>query len=339
MNNVVITGSYPPDVCGIGDYVHCLMNTVEASGWKLFYKKKWSIYMLIPYIVELLSLKPNKIFLQYPAQGYGWSIVPHLLCLFFSCFTNISFIPVLHEYSELRPKSKFVLNIVIFSTKKMVVTNIFEKNAILLKNIRLNNCITVIKIFSNIESSKNRRTFLSRYYDIIYFGQIRPNKGLEMFISEIIKYKAINSPARVAIIGAYPQNYQYYLDNIIKIAGQNNIKMIINHPSAEIAELLNNSKILFLPFPDGCSERRGSYLSGLKNGCVVVTTKGKYTTNEMLKTAFFVSEEDAACSIFNNILFFMDEDNYLHYVNNVNLFLQKEMPHSWNEIATEYNRI
>jgi glycosyltransferase involved in cell wall biosynthesis len=338
MRNVIITGSYPPDVCGVGDYVNNLINTSEASEWIPFYRKNWSIYKLIPYILDLVSLKPQKIFLQYPTRGYGWSLVPHFLCAFFSCFTKIRFIPILHEYSELTLKARFALNvIVLFTTKELVVTNVFEKNAILTRNKKFSNSIYIIKIFPNIGKSRGERG-MSRYYDIVYFGQIHPNRGIEYFLSEVIKYKA-KRHINVAIIGAYSLQYKAYFDNIVKLAKKNDIILIINRPASEISELLNNSKILFLPFPDGCSERRATYLSGLKNGCIIITTKGNYVTKEMLKTAFFISEEKPVDVLFDDILVSMTEDDYLEYQNNVISFLEKEIPHSWNEIAEAYNRI
>jgi hypothetical protein len=169
MKTVIITGSFPPDKCGVGDYVSCLISTVEAADWNLFYKKSWKLFNFFPYVKELLLLKPDKIILQYPTILYGWSLLPHFLCFFFSCFTNIHFVPMLHEYCELSSKAKLAMNIIIHSAKDIIVSNSFDKEAILERNNRLNNHIHIIKLFSNIKpaNKKNHLVYVILMWSIL----------------------------------------------------------------------------------------------------------------------------------------------------------------------------
>jgi glycosyltransferase involved in cell wall biosynthesis len=174
---------------------------------------------------------------------------------------------------------------------------------------------------------------------VVYFGQIRPKKGIEDFLTQIKKCRMLYPEIKTAIIGQY--NSVYYQDffNLIKDRViENNIRLILNKTSEEVAELLNDSKLLFLPFPDGCSERHSTCLSGLVNGCVVITTRGKYTTEALSKAAFFVSNENPMDSIIKEVLN-MDEDEYLAYQEKAKYFLTVEIPSSWNEVALKYNRI
>jgi glycosyltransferase involved in cell wall biosynthesis len=143
---------------------------------------------------------------------------------------------------------------------------------------------------------------------------------------------------KIAVIGNYPVCFQDYFDSIKSIAYENNIELIIDRPSEEISCLLNDAKVTFLPFPDGCSERRGSYLAALTNGCIIITTQGKYTTDTMLKTAFFVNSQKPMHIVYEDIIN-MTEAAYLNYQNDVESFLKSEFASSWNEIAEKYNQI
>jgi glycosyltransferase involved in cell wall biosynthesis len=338
VKTIIITGSYPPEICGVGDYVYNLINSKKAKEWELFYKCDWHFSKIISYIKELFSLKPGKIFLQYPTQGYKWSLVPHFICLYFSFFTKIKFVVVLHEYSQLTFKARFTLNLILFSANKIIVTNEIEKKCIIKINKSLKDKINIIKIFSNFTKSSLSKDYFSREYDIIYFGQLRPNKGIEFFISEISSYN-IKKDKKIAIIGGSIDRFKSYGNSIITIAKENGIECIISRPTEEVSNLLNNSKIMFLPFPGGCSERNGTYLAGLINGCVVVTLNGKYVTASMLKTAFFLTSENTVGNIFNEILFYMTKEKYNKLQENINFFLKTEIPHSWDDIVDKYNEV
>lgn len=336
---VIITGEYPPVIGGIGDYTSQLMNTEEAKSWILFYKKRWNVLFLFKYIHELLKLKPDYIFMQYPARGYAWSFSPYLLSAVFSLFTKITFIPVLHEYSQLHFIRKMQMNLILFTAKKIIVTNSFEKEAVINKNKKLEDKIKIIKILSNTNPFASQKNLQERYYDIAYFGLISRNKGIEVFIDVVEKYKHIKHDLRSVIIGGFPNTkaFRRYSDCINNLANDNGIETILNKPLSDISKLLNDTKILLLPFPDGCSERRGSYISGLKAGCVVITRKGEYTTDAMFKSAFFSDDAESIIKNIDKVLFNMTEKNYIEYQNNVKSYLSTEFPLSWNEIAKEYS--
>jgi len=336
---IVITGEYPPVIGGIGDYTSQLMNTEEAKSWILFYKRKWNIFLLFKYIIELLILKPNCIFMQYPTRGYAWSFSPYLVSAFFSLFTKVNFIPVLHEYSQLHFIRKMQMNLILFTAKKIVVTNSYEKKAVINKNRKLENKIKVIKIFSNIYPILSQKNLKERDYDIAYFGLISKNKGIEVFIDVVSKYKHNKADLKAVIIGGFPNTkaFRRYSSYINNLANSNGIETILNKPLSDVSKLLTDTKILLLPFPDGCSERRGSYISGLKSGCVIITRKGIYTTNAMLKSAFFSDDLESVYKCFDKILFNMTEEDYINYQNKAKAFLSSEFPSSWDEIVKEYS--
>lgn len=46
----LVTGSYPPDICGVGDYTYKLYTNSNSSDWKLCHIKDWNIKSVISII-------------------------------------------------------------------------------------------------------------------------------------------------------------------------------------------------------------------------------------------------------------------------------------------------
>lgn len=39
----MITGSYPPDICGVGDYTACFLKVADRDKWSLYNSSVWKI--------------------------------------------------------------------------------------------------------------------------------------------------------------------------------------------------------------------------------------------------------------------------------------------------------
>lgn len=328
---LLITGSYPPDVCGVGDYTSCLMNSTSAKDWKLFYKKDWNIKNYKKYKKEIDDLTPDKIIIQYPTLGYKWSFIPFLILAHYTRKLGKKCIMVYHEFSNKKLKARIVQDFALFFAKKLVVTNEYEKAAVRKHHKKLD--ISIIKIFSNISAVDNVKAFSERKYDFINFGQICPGKGIEEYIDLISSIKGKNN----ALIGRIPSGLEDYGREIIEKAKDNNINVFLDLNNEDTSAILNNSKCAILPFPDGISERRGSFLASAVNGCLIVSTKGKYTT-EGLRNILFEELPASSENILNKITTVKD-DYWKSYYDKVLKYLNTEMPKSWDEIVEKYNEI
>ena len=60
---------------------------------------------------------------------------------------------------------------------------------------------------------------------------------------------------------------------IKRICLKKNIEFKIDYDEHEVANLLSETKVMVLLYPDGVSFRRGTFLASLGNGCEVITTK------------------------------------------------------------------
>lgn len=327
---LLITGSFPPDVCGVGDYVYRLYDSADKDSWGVYYSSNWHFANFRTIISEIKKINPQYAIIQYPTQGYGWSLVPHLLCIYLRFFSKIKVYVMLHEFSKRKLKSK-IATMLFALTKNILFTTAFEKKEWQKLHLRCKQ--NHIPIRANIPVCPVQKKWDERKYDLIYFGLISPNKGIEDFITVINELK--NPNLKVAIIGMVPELSQGYLKIIRNNILGKGIQLILNNSDNEVAKILANSRIAFLPFPDGVSERRGSYLACMGNGNLIITYKGKETADYMLKTALFVTQNSAS-EIISRTLSEFDNKQYLLYQNKVRDYLRKYVPNTWNDVVKLY---
>jgi glycosyltransferase involved in cell wall biosynthesis len=70
----------------------------------------------------------------------------------------------------------------------------------------------------------------------------------------------------------------------------------------DVAERLSRTRIAYLPFPDGASERRGSLIALLAQGVPTVTTRGVATPQAMEDAVVFASGPREALGQIKKIL-------------------------------------
>lgn len=251
---IIITGSYPPDVCGVGDFASKLILKSKSD---FLIAKTINDFLILGYTIR----KRKDILLEYPTQGYGWSLSPHI----FTFFRWIYLKPIvvhLHEFKYQSFKNRLASCIFLMFSSKIIVTNEEEYKYI---SRFFKNKITIIPIFSNVPILEKN---IIRDFDLIYFGQIRPNKGIEKFINEAEKLKDRN----IKIIGAIPESFINYAEKLMK---STNIEFITNCSLDEVSVLLTRSRCAYLPFLDGASSRRGSLLACLEHGVKVLSSRGQ----------------------------------------------------------------
>lgn len=324
-NLLCITGSYPPDICGVGDYSQRLVDASLGS-ISIYHSSDWSLKSIRTHIKAINKFGLSYINMQYPSQGYGWSIVPHLLCIYYSWFTNKNFSVTLHECSQLSYKSRIALFFILLSANKLIFTNSFEREYAVRRSFNIRRRSTVIKIFSNIPRSEYISSIDERINRIVYFGQIRPNKGIERFIEDTISLVTTDN---IYLVGQVPIGFESYYSFINEKCERARINVILNVTDKQIQKFLDDTRLLYLPFPDGVSERRGSVLAAFANGTPVMTTTGRFTTPELRRAIIDIND--------NRIEDVMNDSKLLLKIQQAaTSFISTEMPKDWSEIVDSY---
>lgn len=334
---LMITGSYPPDICGVGDYTSCFMNAADANKWQLFYSKAWNISSFFSVIHQINQYDFTDIVIQYPTMGYGWSLLPQLLCFYYTIFTKKRVTIVLHEFSQRTLKAK-IASLLFFVSHKIILTSDFEKQFAHNNFCISNKKLEVVKIISNIRSTFPFKQWSQRSIDLAYFGLLRPEKGLEDFFEIADQLHATNPKLRITIIGKMLPENTTYINSLVSTNSASFIELVLNRSLDEVSILLNDTKVTFLPFPDGVSERRGSFLAAISNGSIVVSYEGKHTP-QVLNDIYFRSHRHSAQNCIMKLLLEYSDEDALGYQNKCRTYLNTNLPSSWKDVVSFYESV
>lgn len=298
MRVAMITGSYPPSVCGIGDYTSKLVEALSASGIEVEVYSgdiDWSLYKAKELADRIAATSPDVVHIQYPATGYGHKLGPQALSLMLKpCIVT------LHEFSQVHWLRKLSLYSFCFGAEHFIFTSDFERSyaAKFAPWIEGRSCAIPIGSFISSSAEVCEKELLG----IVSFGLIRPDKGIEKLIelAALIKLKGL--PLKVRIIGAVDPKQPDYIEKLRIDTSDLPITWEIGLSAHKVSSLLARSRIAYMPFPDGASERRSSLLAVLLNGVVTVSTQGRFTTNELMDTLAFAESPEQALQIIQQIL-------------------------------------
>jgi len=327
---LIVTSVYPPQICGVADYVYKMMHSKEGKCLELFHTPDWSLQSLFEKIKQIRNSKAQVINLQYPSAAYGYGIVPHLICIYFSLFSKKIFSVTIHEYSQMGWKGR--LSNILF----LIFANQFELDYAIHINPYIKKKSKIIKIYTNIKASNDILAIPERKYDVGYFGLIRDNKGLEEFIDVIGELKRYDPKLIVYVMGQTQAQLSIHQREILNKLEEIDVILLLNKDENEVASILANTKIAYLPFPDGVSERRGSFLAVVQNRCIVVTTKGPFTIASHDKICIYTNKENAKDTILKTLkmdLSFFENKQHL-----IADFIKNDMPKSWDDIILNYKK-
>lgn len=332
---LLVSGSFPPDVCGVGDYTERLAAAAPKS-WELFLERDWSFSAAIGIFKRLLRRNPSAIILQYPTQGYRWSLIPHSLLIFGSLTGKYRTILALHEFSSLSHKARLALALTSRFLNHIVFTSEIERdNAHAYAFFSSRTPTSIVGILSNIPW-KIGRPVKERAIDLAYFGHIRPNKGLEHFLEVMSLLREGDSIVKMAVIGTVPAGYEPFGEMVSARCGKIGCEMITGLSSEQVAETLGDTRMLYLPFPDGASARRGSILAGLGNGVIIATTVSTATPPSLLP-ALLRCTGDSMDSVILKEGLTLSNAEALRLQSAGWAYIESTLPRDWGEIASLYH--
>ena len=274
MRVALITGSYPPDICGVADYSARLTAALEELGLQVVVisGRRWGTANALSLSRELEAIGADIVHIQYPATGYGWLLGPQVLSLLRPLVTTI------HECSQTHILRRLSLYPFGIRARKIIFTNRFEQNYSLKFAPWIRKRSTVIPIGTNV--LPQREVF--RLPNVVtYFGLIRPRKGLEDVIQLARLFKQRANGLSVRIVGNRFPGAEDYYTQLHQAAAGLPLQWVLGLNGIELSQALAQAAVAYLPFPDGASERRSSLIAMLSNETAVITTRGPHTPPAM----------------------------------------------------------
>jgi glycosyltransferase involved in cell wall biosynthesis len=311
--------------CGVKDYARRLGNALEGIGLsaEVLAPDDWGVKSLLRFREKLRRRQFDIVHLQYPSNGNRKSLCPHVLG---AMKVARRAVVTLHEHSSLPILQRASTHLFRWTADRVL----FTAEAEAMRYGRAGDEGRVIHIGSNVPASPPAD---ARAATVLYFGQIRPNKGLEEFLELAARSLRFNRPFKYQVIGSAPERRAGYY-KALRANATPGVEWLIDLPFEQVAALMTGSLAAYLPFPDGASYRRGSLLAALTNGLPAITTVGTATPHDMIDVLLPAASPEAALAHIERLSGAPDEVNALSRT--ARLFAEK---FSWREIARQHEEV
>ena len=194
MKVAVLSGSWPPDRCGVGDYTGQLADALEASGADVLRTGRalGSVTGLPRTMAELRAFAPDIVHLQYPTTGFHRSLAPAL-----TVAVRTDTVVTLHEFASFRFYRLPWFAPFAWRARALVFTSPVEQASFRRRMRHTGPADVLIPIGSNIprapEGERDPRL-------VCCFGLLMPDKGWEAFLTLAERFRR----PRYLMIGAVP---------------------------------------------------------------------------------------------------------------------------------------
>lgn len=274
---LMVSGSWPPQACGVGDYTERLCRELEENGISVvrFADDRLSQLYSQGAVRRAAEADCDVVHIQYPTAGYGRSYIPAALP---ATLRNKPVVVTLHEYSVFRWYRRSWFSPYARHCAARIFTTDEERRLFERRFPDRSGADHTIEIASNIPVAPDVLRLANR---MSYFGLIAPNKGIEAFLDLCEVAKAAGSGLVFDMIGAVPERHRHYADEILRRAAACNVDLAINLPDVAVAQRLATATYAYLPFPDGASAKRGTLAAAIVNKLIVITRHSELTPQWM----------------------------------------------------------
>ena len=289
----LVTGSPEAGRCGIHDYSRTLADALARAGVEvdLIDQRDWSIAGTLALARRLRRTAPDVVQMQYP-MIVGWrSLGPHAT----GFLARLPQVVTLHEFTTFDRLRRASLGAFVRSARRIVMTTDSEAGRFLARFPAARAKTVTVPIGSNVPFRADPD--VPRWdRRIVYFGQIKPLKGLEQFLELVARATARGLPYDFQVVGAPVTWARDYLAEMRRKTEGARVEWLLDRGDDETAALLAAASAAYLPYPDGASERRGSLIAALGNGAPVITTDGPDRPADMDGVMLLAADPAAACA-------------------------------------------
>ena len=288
MKITLVTGSTPPEVCGVGDYTNKLAMALQDEGLSVdvVTDQSWRVWSARRLLKRVNSVKSDIVHIQYPTLGYGTKLGPQLLSVLRKSVIT------LHEVSMVHPLRQLSLLPFLARTEQVIFTTEHEKKYSLRVCPWIKEKSQIIPVGSGIKSNNLNRDW-NTSFSVISFGMIKPKKGIE----HVIRLAKLATQEQIGwefhIAGVVPLGQEEYFNELVRRGENSAINWHIGLSEENLVKLFNRMSFSYLPFPDGVSHRRSSLQAILSNGIPCITTRGIQTTEDLSRNLLFADSAEA----------------------------------------------
>jgi len=330
---IVLISTLPPVPCGVADYTELLQSHLQARGHTVetITSNVWDIAKGFA-IHRLLKMRGQGgvVHFQYPSLGFGAGLAPQVAALLSHALPTVV---TLHEFSRVHLLRKMTILPFIFATDHLIFTSEYERKILSRVTPWIRNRSSVVGIGSNVPEPEGE--IIRQQKTIGYFGTIRPDKGLEQYV-ELAEIMLKHDPTwNFLIMGVASNKTRAYMQGLMRLtAALPNIVWLIGMDMLSVSKRLASIRYVYLPFPDGASERRGSLLGALSCRTIVITTRGPHTTGDILG-AVLIAESPAMA--LNEIVRLEKDSALRHTMQKKSRYYVQER--SWSQIVAKHELI
>jgi glycosyltransferase involved in cell wall biosynthesis len=296
---LLITGTFPPGKCGIGDYSYSLAKALafyrdvhvavltsnfcergkEPDRVKVYpVINQWRFVEATRVIKVIRDWMPDIVHIQYPSQGFGKRLLPWLLPII-AYLLGARVVQTWHEGYSRRHVLGFLLKSLVPSSIVIVRPNYKKELRPLFrwfvkkkKFVFIRNASSIpIVVLKETEKSELRAHYLQGQKRlVVFFGFVYPHKGVEQL------FDIANPVSDHIVIAGEVREGDAYLSTIIGLASQDAWRgkvTVTGYISAfDVAALLAVADAVILPFRVGGGEWNTSIHTAILHGTLVITT-------------------------------------------------------------------
>ncbi len=294
----LVTGPCPQGKCGVGDYARLLAAALERNGARAEVfecAEGAAAFRAFRLAAAIRKFQPDVTHLQYPTAGFGKGLTPQVFSLL------RRFVLTVHELEGSHLLRRLSFYPLWARARHVIFTTEANRDYSLRWAPWVRGISSVVPLSSNIPVRTNGRNGHGPA-EVIHFGLVRPNKGIEDVLEFARLAHAERSPISVRIVGSSPAWHAGYLSNIRASSADLPVVWDLDLSAEEVGERLARATAAYLPFPDGASDRRTSLIAALESGLPVLTTRGKFTPSGLQSASWFCSSPTEALTAARTLL-------------------------------------
>jgi glycosyltransferase involved in cell wall biosynthesis len=359
MKILLITGSIPPEICGVGDYTEKLASSLAKRGIHVRILtggksvknhndkneivqtgKKWRINDILHIMNSIKKFSPDIIHIQYPSIGFGYSIIPQLISVIYTS-SSIPVVTTIHEFKIAHLLRKISILIFLYTSDKIILTTDEERSYLIKFTDRYCNLArksNVIPIGSNLPNLNAQDGYDNNL--VVFWGMFHKAKGIDMLLKGFQEAIVQNPNLHLLLIGGiHPRHAEFINDlkcQMKTLKLEKSTTFMFDKPLETVAQQIQRSCVVVLPFNDGVTFRRGTFIAAAQLGIPVITSKGKDTPDELMSNHNIIFANNPA-EITESILTLTSNSvKRGHLSRNLKKTISK---FNWDSIAEEHIKI